>query len=152
MDSAWSTPHQLFPVDALAVDVKFAGAERATLLALSSRPLGLPWRRPCASAPTQEEHELAPQEDPDAHSLGDIWVDKELRYFVHRGGEYHEVKLDVMGEPHIYDKSNPQPSKDELYTPRLSGDERTTGRPKRPTKYQYHKNTRLRARDERWKT
>ena len=52
--------------------------------------------------PAPEEQDLAPQQDPDAHDLGDIRVDKELNYYIRRGGDYHEVKLNVMGEPHIH--------------------------------------------------
>ena len=46
--------------------------------------------------PAPEEHELAPQEDLDAHDLGDILVDKELKYYLRRRGDYHEVKLKTI--------------------------------------------------------
>ena len=32
-------------------------------------------------------------------------------------GDYHEVKLNVMGEPHIHERISPQVLPDELYTP-----------------------------------
>ena len=51
--------------------------------------------------PAPEEHKLAPQEDPDEHDLGDILVDKDQRYFLRRDGDYHVVKLNVTGEPHV---------------------------------------------------
>ena len=71
------------------------------------------------SLPALEEHELAPQEDPDAdaHDLGEILVDRELNYYMRRRGDYHVVKLNVMGEPHIHERVSPQSVPGELYTP-----------------------------------
>ena len=44
-------------------------------------------------------------------------MDKEHRYYLRRSGDYHVVKLNVMGEPHIHERASPQPLPDEQYTP-----------------------------------
>ena len=75
---------------------------KARLAYATSDYMDLLRKKGVSPPPAPEEQDLAPQQDPDAHDLGDIRVDKELNYYIRRGGDYHEVKLNVMGEPHIH--------------------------------------------------
>eukprot|EP00967_Tisochrysis_lutea_P137847 scaffold248092_cov48-Tisochrysis_lutea.AAC.1 len=63
---------------------------KARLAYATSDYMDLLRKKGVSPPPAPEEQDLAPQQDPDAHDLGDIRVDKELNYYIRRGGDYHE--------------------------------------------------------------
>lgn len=60
---------------------------------------------------------LDPQEDLDAHDLGEPLVDERNKYYLFRLGTYYVARLNVAGESHIHELAFPRPSPRDLRTP-----------------------------------